>query len=105
AVDRLVATGDGAPGGYGHTAASVPTQVAHIGRDPLDPAFDDDAFLRRVQRTASAVKRVLLDQTAASGIGNIYADEALWAARIHPETSGSALSERAVRRLLAEVRA
>nr|WP_206686698.1 MULTISPECIES: bifunctional DNA-formamidopyrimidine glycosylase/DNA-(apurinic or apyrimidinic site) lyase [Microbacterium] len=105
AVDHLVATPDGAPGGHGLTAASVPRQVTHIARDPLDPAFDDGVFVLRVRRTASAVKRVLLDQTAVSGIGNIYADEALWAARIHPETPGAALSGRAVRRLLAEVRA
>jgi len=55
-------------------------------------------------KKASAVKRALLDQTVASGIGNIYADEALWAARIHPETPASALSTRAVRHLLEEVR-
>ncbi len=48
---------------------------------------------------------MLLDQTTISGVGNIYADEALWAARIHPETPASTLSTRAVNRLLAEVRA
>jgi formamidopyrimidine-DNA glycosylase len=82
----------------------VPTQVLHIARDPLDAGFDDEAFIRAVRRRASAIKRILLDQTLVSGIGNIYADESLWAARIHPETHGRALSAQAVRRLLSEVR-
>jgi len=104
AVDRLVPTRDGAAGGYGTDRASVPTQVAHIARDPLDPAFDDADFRRLVARKRSGIKRVLLDQGVVSGIGNIYADEALWAARIHPETVAATLSTRAVNRLLAEVR-
>jgi len=105
AVDRLVPTPDAAPGGWGTSEPSVPSQVAHIARDPLDPAFSDRAFRDAVRRKGSAIKRVLLDQTVASGIGNIYADEALWAARIHPETIARTLSARTVGRLLAEVRA
>jgi formamidopyrimidine-DNA glycosylase len=105
AIDPLVATPDHAAGGWGADAAAVPSQVAHIARDPLDPAFDDARWRALLGRKHSAVKRVLLDQTAASGIGNIYADESLWAARIHPETAADALSTRAVHRLLAEVRA
>jgi len=104
AIDPLVPTLDGAAGGRGDAAPLVPTQVAHIARDVLDPAFDDALFRSRLARKDSAIKRVLLDQTVASGIGNIYADEALWAARIHPETPARALSTRAVNRLLAEVR-
>jgi formamidopyrimidine-DNA glycosylase len=104
AIDDLVATPDGAPGGYGWAEASVPAQVTHIARDPLDPAFSDAGFRRVLARKQSAIKRVLLDQTVISGVGNIYADEALWAARIHPETPAGALSSRAVNRLLAEVR-
>jgi formamidopyrimidine-DNA glycosylase len=79
--------------------------VAHIGRDPLDPFFSATDFYRALSRSRSGIKRVLLDQKVVSGIGNIYADESLWAARIHPETPASALSTQAVRRLLAEVRA
>jgi formamidopyrimidine-DNA glycosylase len=94
AVDALVADGP----------SRVPTQVRHIARDPLDAAFDDRAFRAALSRRRSAIKRVLLDQSLISGIGNIYADESLWAARIHPETSADALSTRAVHRLLAEVR-
>ena len=104
AVDALVPTADGAPGGRGTDAALVPSQVAHIARDPLDPAFFAPRFSAALRAKRSAVKRVLLDQGVVSGIGNIYADEALWAARIHPETPGAALSARAVTRLLAEVR-
>lgn len=105
AIDTQIPTSDAAPGGFGLPDPLVPTQVAHIARDPLDPAFDEDAFRRSLSRKASAIKRVLLDQTTISGIGNIYADEALWAARIHPETPASALSTRAARRLMTEVRA
>jgi len=105
AIDRLEATPDGAAGGRGTRLAAVPAQVSHIARDPLDPAFDDRRLRLRLARKESAIKRVLLDQTVLSGVGNIYADEALWAARIHPETLARTLSTRAVNRLLAEIRA
>jgi len=104
AVDELRETADGAPGGLGTLLPLVPAQVVHIARDALDPAFDETAFVAAVRRRSSAIKRILLDQALVSGIGNIYADESLWAARIHPETEGRALSARAVRRLLGEVR-
>jgi ribonuclease-3 len=55
-------------------------EIAHIARDPLDPEFDDDGVRRRVARKHVRVKRLLLDQTLVSGVGNIYADEALWRA-------------------------
>lgn len=105
AIDDLVPTADGWAGGWGSTEALVPSQVAHIGRDPLDDAFDEAAVVARVRTKRSAIKRVLLDQSVLSGVGNIYADEALWAARIHPESPAAALSVRALRRLFAEVRA
>ncbi|WP_295118693.1 bifunctional DNA-formamidopyrimidine glycosylase/DNA-(apurinic or apyrimidinic site) lyase [uncultured Leifsonia sp.] len=104
AVDSLVPTADGAPAGLGTDEPLLPTQVAHIARDPLDPAFDDSAFAVSLTRKNSGIKRVLLDQTVVSGIGNIYADEALWAARIHYEQPASSLSRAKVRTLLAEVR-
>jgi len=104
AIDALVPTPDGAAGGFGDPMPFVASQAAHIGRDPLDPAFDERAFRAALARRNSAVKRVILDQNLVSGIGNIYADESLWAARIHPETPASALSTRTVNRLLAEVR-
>ncbi len=104
AVDELIDTPDAAPGGFGTPLARIPTQAAHIARDPLDPAFDDAGFVAAVRRRSSAIKRLLLDQNLVSGIGNIYADESLWASRIHPETPGTRLSAQAVRRLLGEVR-
>ena len=61
----------------------VPEPVAHIGRDPLDPDFDDDAWVAALRRRRTGLKRALLDQSLASGIGHIYADEALWRARLH----------------------
>ncbi|AWB86755.1 bifunctional DNA-formamidopyrimidine glycosylase/DNA-(apurinic or apyrimidinic site) lyase [Mycetocola zhujimingii] len=108
AVDTLLPTPDGRPGGFSGAAqgpARVPSQVAHIARDPLDEAFDDAGFLERLGRKGTGVKRALLDQTLISGIGNIYADEALWAAKIHYEQPASSLSKRRAGLLLAEVRA
>jgi formamidopyrimidine-DNA glycosylase len=105
AVDRMVPTPDGAPGGFGVETAQVPSQVAHIARDPLDPAFDDRRFLAALASRRTTVKRALLDQSLISGVGNIYADEALWAARIHFEQPTAGLSARKARELLAEVRA
>ena len=88
------------PGG-----AELPTEITHIARDPLDPAFDDADFVCRVRRRASGIKRLLLDQTLISGVGNIYADEALWRARFHGERPGNRLTGPMVRELLAHVRA
>ncbi|MGO1266088.1 MAG: bifunctional DNA-formamidopyrimidine glycosylase/DNA-(apurinic or apyrimidinic site) lyase [Microbacterium gubbeenense] len=104
AVDALVPTPDGAAGGYGDPLPLVASQAAHIARDPLDPAFRDDLFRAALARRSSAIKRAMLDQNLVSGIGDIYADEALWAARIHPETRAADMSTRAVNRLLVEVR-
>jgi formamidopyrimidine-DNA glycosylase len=61
----------------------LPTPITHIARDPLDPLFDRDAVVGRIRRRRTGLKRALLDQTVVSGIGNIYADEALWRARLH----------------------
>ncbi|MEU4519700.1 bifunctional DNA-formamidopyrimidine glycosylase/DNA-(apurinic or apyrimidinic site) lyase [Amycolatopsis sp. NPDC024027] len=61
----------------------LPDTIAHIARDPMDPEFDLDAAVRALRSRRTEVKRALLDQTLVSGIGNIYADEALWRARLH----------------------
>ncbi|HEX5813577.1 MAG TPA: bifunctional DNA-formamidopyrimidine glycosylase/DNA-(apurinic or apyrimidinic site) lyase [Pseudonocardia sp.] len=61
----------------------LPAPIAHIARDPMDPAFSLDAAVAAIRRRRTELKRALLDQTAVSGIGNIYADEALWRARLH----------------------
>ena len=84
--------------------AELPPEISHIARDPLDPRFDDDGFVARVRRSRSGIKRLLLDQGLVSGIGNIYADEALWRARLHGDRPGDRLAAAQVRTLLAEVR-
>lgn len=78
----------------------VPTPVAHLARDPLDPQFDRDAVVTVLRRKHSEIKRQLLDQTVVSGIGNIYADEALWQAHIHGARLASALTRRQLGTLL-----
>jgi formamidopyrimidine-DNA glycosylase len=83
AIDHVLPTPDGRAAGFGDDAVLIPSQVAHIARDPLDPAFDDGRFF---------------------GIGNIYADEALWAARIHYDQPTETLTRARARRLLAEAR-
>ncbi|WAX57808.1 bifunctional DNA-formamidopyrimidine glycosylase/DNA-(apurinic or apyrimidinic site) lyase [Jatrophihabitans cynanchi] len=83
----------------------LPAQVRHIARDPLDPHFDDAIFSARLRRRDSALKRALLDQSLISGVGNIYADESLWRARLHGERRGQTLRPAQVRELLTQVRA
>ncbi|MBE1546891.1 formamidopyrimidine-DNA glycosylase [Mycobacterium sp. OAS707] len=70
----------------------VPMPVAHLARDPLDPAFNRDGVVTVLRRKHSEIKRQLLDQTVVSGIGNIYADEALWRARVNGARLASSLS-------------
>ncbi|MEO6510277.1 MAG: bifunctional DNA-formamidopyrimidine glycosylase/DNA-(apurinic or apyrimidinic site) lyase [Nocardioides sp.] len=85
--------------------AELPSEIVHIARDPIDPAFDDDEFVRRARRRTSAIKRLLLDQGLISGVGNIYADEALWRAKLHGERPGDRLTGPVLRDLLGHVRA
>ncbi len=84
--------------------ADLPPEIAHIARDPVDPEFDDDAFIARVRRRAAGIKRLLLDQGLISGVGNIYADEALWRARLHGDRRGDRLRRGQVAELLSHVR-
>lgn len=93
-VDDLV--DDGAGG-------AVPASISHIARDPLDPLFDDGLFVRALRRRGSGIKRALLDQSLMSGVGNIYADEALWRSRLHFDRRCSRMSQAAVVGLLADV--
>ncbi|BBY07853.1 DNA-formamidopyrimidine glycosylase [Mycobacterium noviomagense] len=74
--------------------SAVPVPVAHLARDPLDPKFDADAVVKVLRRKHSEIKRQLLDQTVVSGIGNIYADEALWRAKVHGSRVAATLSRR-----------
>ena len=81
----------------------VPEAVKHIARDPLDEFFDPAAVRRKFLRTSSGIKKVLLDQSVISGVGNIYADEALWRARLHYAKPARTLSAAQTRDLLAAV--
>jgi formamidopyrimidine-DNA glycosylase len=74
----------------------VPASIQHIARDPLDPDFDDVATAQLIRSKDTEIKRVLLDQSAISGIGNIYADEALWRAKINGRKPASKLSRKEV---------
>lgn len=73
---------------FGHVmlsplAGGVPEPISHIAPDPFEPAFDEAEFTRRLRARHTEIKRALLDQSLISGVGNIYADEALWIARLH----------------------
>jgi formamidopyrimidine-DNA glycosylase len=105
AIDELVPTNDGHPGGLGSDEAVVPLSVAHIARDPLDPNFDELAWSRRLRSKHTDIKRALLDQNLISGIGNIYADEALWATKRHYLHATNRMTAADTRLLLQEVRA
>ncbi len=100
AVTRLAGVLDGAPGGLGSFAPLIPVPVGHIARDLLDPALDRAALVAAVRRRHTGVKRALLDQRLVSGIGNIYADEALWRARLHFAHPTNTLGRADVERLL-----
>ncbi|GAB6897533.1 Fpg/Nei family DNA glycosylase [Kineosporia succinea] len=124
AVVEMVPTPDGGPGGLGGTPADVvpteeprddgviegtyeagealiPAPVAHIARDALDPALDVDLLAARFKRRETGLKRALLDQTLISGIGNIYADEALWRAKLHYARPTEKLNRPTLNRVLA----
>ncbi|QQS01114.1 MAG: bifunctional DNA-formamidopyrimidine glycosylase/DNA-(apurinic or apyrimidinic site) lyase [Austwickia sp.] len=88
-----------APRAYG-----VPGPVAHIACDPLEPAFDQAAVVLAMRRRQSAVKRALLDQSLVSGIGNIYADEALWRAGVHGQRLCADLTKPRLARILERAR-
>lgn len=97
-----VAPGEVAPGEVPERFL-VPEAVMHIARDPLDEFFDPAAVRRKFLRTSSGIKKVLLDQSVISGVGNIYADEALWRARLHYAKPARTLSAAQTRELLEAV--
>ncbi|PZR52270.1 DNA-formamidopyrimidine glycosylase [Xylanimonas oleitrophica] len=105
AVVDLVPTPDGEPGGLGAQEAAVPQPVAHVARDLLDPVMAPggaarEAVVAAVRRRRTGIKRALLDQTVVSGVGNIYADEALWRAGLHFARATDRLRPVEVRRVL-----
>ncbi|MFJ8312532.1 MULTISPECIES: bifunctional DNA-formamidopyrimidine glycosylase/DNA-(apurinic or apyrimidinic site) lyase [unclassified Streptomyces] len=82
----------------------LPDVIAHIARDPLDPEFDDEAFFAALRLRRTTVKRALLDQSLISGVGNIYADEALWRARLHYDRPTATLTRPKAAELLGHAR-
>ena len=104
-VTTLVPTDDGGPGGSAEDPVPVIAEEAsHIARDPLDPHFSFDAFYRRIRKRKTGLKRALLDQGLVSGIGNIYADEALWRAKLHYARPTDTLRRSEAERVLAAAR-
>jgi formamidopyrimidine-DNA glycosylase len=87
------------PGG-----ALLPAEIAHIARDPMDPSFVDGEFVDALRRKRTGVKRALLDQTLVSGVGNIYADESLWRAKLHWARPTESLTRPQAGTLLGHVR-
>jgi formamidopyrimidine-DNA glycosylase len=85
-------------------ARELPAPIAHIAPDPMEAAFDAGDFAARLTRRHTGVKRALLDQSLISGVGNIYADEALWRARLHWARPTETLKRGEVSRLLEAVR-
>jgi formamidopyrimidine-DNA glycosylase len=86
------------PGGH-----ELPAPIAHIAPDPLEPAFDGAALAARLRARHTGIKRALLDQSLVSGVGNIYADEALWRARLHWARPTETMTRPETARLLAAV--
>jgi formamidopyrimidine-DNA glycosylase len=116
AIDDLVPTSDGLPGGFSNglgvslDGAStwwrnlIPASAAHIMRDPLDEDFDEKFVIAKFKKKNSGIKRVLLDQQTLSGIGNIYADEALWRSQLHYDQPAASLTGPKAKELLQHVR-
>lgn len=104
-VTALVPTDDDGPGGLAESPLPlIAAEAAHIARDPLDPSFSFDLFYQRLRKRKTGLKRALLDQGLVSGIGNIYADEALWRARLHFARPTDTLRRSEARRVLDSAR-
>ncbi|MBB1030702.1 bifunctional DNA-formamidopyrimidine glycosylase/DNA-(apurinic or apyrimidinic site) lyase [Dietzia sp. SLG310A2-38A2] len=86
------------------TRVLVPAPAAHVAADPFEPGFDELATARTIRRRDTEIKRLLLDQTVVSGIGNIYADEALWRSGVHGRRRAGALTLSTVRGVLGHAR-
>ena len=116
AIDNLVETSDGLPGGFSNGLGVspdgestwwrnlIPASAAHIMRDPLDEDFDEKFVIAKFKKKNSGIKRVLLDQQTLSGIGNIYADEALWRSQLHYDQPAASLTGPKAKELLQHVR-
>lgn len=110
AIDELAQTSDGKPGGFSDGVGQgkwwlnmIPKSAAHIARDPLDSDFDAELVRAKFKKKSSGVKRVLLDQQVVSGIGNIYADEALWETKLHYDQPANTITGPTFSRLISAV--
>jgi len=110
AIEPLVPTSDEKPGGFSPEIDAtvnpyflnlIPASASHIARDLLDENFDTTAVIARLRKKNTGIKRALLDQGLMSGIGNIYADEALWQAKLHYDQPASSLSKAKAKELIA----
>jgi formamidopyrimidine-DNA glycosylase len=111
AIDPLVATPDGKQGGFSAGKNSnkawqnqISQSAAHIARDPLDELFDEEHVISKIRSKQTSIKRALLDQNLVSGIGNIYADESLWLAKLHFDRQADGISKAKLRELMGIVR-
>ena len=112
AIDVLIPTSDGRPGGFSAGVGAgqwwenlIPESAAHISRDPLDPDFPEKAVLTKLRTKNTGIKRALLDQGLLSGIGNIYADETLWATKLHYDQPANTISAVKASEIIETVRA
>lgn len=96
AIDELVSTNDA-------TDQTIPTTAAHIARDPLDQHFDEKSVIEKLRKRSAGIKKILLDQQLMSGVGNIYADEALWRAKLHYDQPSNTLSVAKTKELISHV--
>jgi formamidopyrimidine-DNA glycosylase len=78
------------------TTNNIPASAQHIAPDPFDPLFDKDLTINNYRKRNIKIKTALLNQEIMSGVGNIYADETLWRAKIHPEISTADLSSKKI---------
>ena len=104
-VDQLQPT-EGNSAGFSPESAVqklIPSSAAHIARDPLDKEFDLDLVKRKMKNRTAGIKHVILDQQLVSGIGNIYADESLWRARLHYNQPANSISSKKLNELFSHV--
>jgi len=105
-VDQLQPV-EGNSSGYSpetEVQTEIPSSVAHIARDPLDAEFDLDSVKRKIKNRTAGIKHVILDQQLVSGVGNIYADESLWRARLHFNQPSNSISSRKLTELFSHIK-